>query len=155
VKDAALKFKTMMTAFAKTEKMEYEEALSSTQAEVPRSDIDHEKSVMRYLYTNKDAFVLLTRKAQGSSYESFYHETVKYMEQLFSEFVGLYHCKTAADSVMQNAIHYMVTFRIHVYMELLESDISLEEALAQAEIIASYSVGGFENVMKHINAKYT
>ncbi len=156
VKDSALELKKMMVSFAQTEKAEYQNALSGNNAECPHSDIGHEKALMSYFYTNKDVFVLLTRKAKGSSYEGFYREMVEFMELLFGKFVRLYHGKEVKDSaMMQNAVHCMVTFRINSYLELLQSNISLEEALIQAEIIANYAVGGFENVMRYINSKYT
>lgn len=150
VKEAASRLKKMMRSFAQTEKEEYLNALRGG-GDNHRSDIDHEKALMRYLYANKDTFVLLTSKAQGSSYEGFYCETVQFMERLFGEFVRLYHEKDIVDSAtMQNAIHIMVAFRIRAYLEILQSNIPLEEALCQAEIIANYAVGGFENVMKHV-----
>nr|WP_319489229.1 TetR/AcrR family transcriptional regulator [uncultured Caproiciproducens sp.] len=156
VKDAASELKKMMASFAQTEKVEYQSSISSSESKLPRSDIDHEKALMRYLYANKDAFVLLTSMARGSSYDGFYREMIQFMEQLFSEFVCLYHSKKIADSpMMKNAVRCMVSFRIHAYLELLQSNIPLEEALSQAEIIASYAVGGFENVMNHIKQKYT
>lgn len=151
VKNFANDLKKMMISFAQTEKAEYQSALSGNNTNTPRSDISHEKALMRYFYTNKDTVILLTRKAKGSSYEDFYQEMVDFIEQLFCEFVQLYHGRGFADSAMvKNAVHCMVTFRIHAYLEILQSDVSLEEALKQAEIISVYAIGGFENVMKRI-----
>lgn len=151
VKDVAIKFKNLIYAFAQKEKVEYQSALNDGKAKVSHSDIDHEKDMMKYLYANKDEFVLLTMKAQGSIYEGYYHEMIQQLEQLFGEFFQLYHSKEITNlKTTQHAIHYMVSWRIHSYLEILKSNLTLEEALIQAEIIANYAVGGFENVMNNI-----
>ncbi|WPC43348.1 TetR/AcrR family transcriptional regulator [Clostridium sp. JS66] len=151
VKDVAIKFKNMIYAFAQKEKIEYQSALSAGKANTFSSDIDHEKDMMKYIYANKDAFVLLAIKAQGSSYESYYCEIVKFLEQLFGEFFQLYHGKEIINSKMtQYAIHCMVSWRMHSYLEILQNNLTLEEVLIQAEIVANYAIGGFERVMNNI-----
>lgn len=151
VKDIAIEFKNMIHAFAQKEEEDYQKILNGKKVNNPHSDIDHEKDIMKYLYANKDAFVLLTMKAQGSSYEDFRHEMIQFLEELFHKFVQLYTGKKTSNSKMtQQAIHCMVSWRIHSYLEILQNNLSLEEALIQAEIIANFAVGGFESVMKNI-----
>ena len=151
VKDVAIEFKNMIYAFAQKEKAEHQSASNDGKSNNTHSDIAHEKFILNYLYSNKDEFVLLTMKAKGSSYESYSAKMVQFLEQLFSEFFQLYHGKDITNSKLAPlAIHYMVSWRIHCYLEMLKSNLPLEEALMQAEVIANYALGGFEYVMNNI-----
>lgn len=151
VKDVAIEFKNMIYTFAQKEKGEYLSQSNNKEVNVLSSDVDHEKNIMKYIYSNKEEFVLLNDKSQGSLYENYYNEMVLLLEQLFGEFFELYHGKEIINSKMvQYAIHCMVSWRIHSYLEILKNNLSLEEALIQAEIIANYAVGGFKNIMNNI-----
>lgn len=151
VKDSAVEFKNMLYNFAQEEKSNYQSISNSGKTNKSHLDINHEIYVMKYLYDNKDTVFLLTLKAQGSSYENYYNEIIKFVERSFGEVFQIYCGEKVANSRMvQCAIHYMVSWRIHAQLEVLQNSLNLEEVLLQAEIIAKYSVGGFENVVKSI-----
>ncbi|WP_234121301.1 TetR/AcrR family transcriptional regulator [Clostridium hydrogenum] len=151
VKDIVVELKSMLCNFSQKEKLEYKSALNNERDNNFQLDIEDEKEVMKYLYTNKEEFVLLINKAQGSPYENYYHEIVGFLEQLFDEFFQLYYDKEIVDSkTVQYAIHNMVSWKINSYIEILKNSLTLEEAMIQAEIIAKYAIGGFQNVIKSI-----
>lgn len=152
VKDVVVEFKSMLYSFSQKEKIEYKSTLNHEIDNNFQLDIEDEKDVMKYLYSNKEEFILLINKAQGSLYENYYHEIVKFLEQLFHDFFQLYYDKEIVYSkTVQYAIHNMVSWKINSYIEILKNSLTLEEAMIQAEIIAKYAVGGFHNVIKSIH----
>lgn len=44
----------------------------------------------------------------------------------------------------------MVSWKTNSYIEILQSNLTLEEAMMQAEIIEKYAAGGFEKVINSI-----
>lgn len=151
VKDVAAEFKNMLYNFAQQEKIEHKSALNYGKSTNFQSDIDDARNLMKYLYANKEETILLSSKAQGSLYENCYSEIIKLSEQLYGEFFELYCGKEIIDSKMvQYSIHYMVSWKTNSYIEILQSNLTLEEAMMQAEIIEKYAAGGFEKVINSI-----
>lgn len=151
VKDVVVELKSLLYNFSQKEKFEYKSTSNHERDNNFETDIEDEKDVMKYLYTNKEEFVLLINKAQGSLYENYYHEIVGFLEQLFDDFFQLYYDKEiVASKTVQYAIHNMVSWKINSYIEILKNSLTLEEAMIQAEIVAKYAIGGFQNVIKSI-----
>ena len=89
-------------------------------------------------------------KSQGSCYENYYNEVLQLVEEVFREFLELYKCKTSRNpNINEYTIHCLVSWRMHSYINVLNSDLTLHEALTQAEVIANYAVGGWNRIMKN------
>ncbi|WP_409068494.1 TetR/AcrR family transcriptional regulator [Clostridium sp. FAM 1755] len=150
VKKVAKSFKEIISIFVETEKENYKNILNGKYIDNPHCHIEHEKKFMRYMYTNKNAFILLTMKSQGSCYENYYNEVLQLVERSFSEFLELYNGKVSKNShIIEYTIHCLISWRTHSYINVLNSDLTLHEALVQAEVIANYAIGGWRKIMKN------
>ncbi|NFN85645.1 TetR/AcrR family transcriptional regulator [Clostridium sporogenes] len=155
VKKVAKSFKEIISIFVEREKENYKNILNGKYIDNPHCHIEHEKKFMRYMYTNKNAFILLAMKSQGSSYENYYNEVLQLVERSFSEFLELYNSKISENShITEYTIHCLVSWRMNSYINVLNSDLTLHEALAQAEVIANYAVGGWRKIMKNFIKKF-
>lgn len=150
VEKVAGEFKKNILELSKIEKDNYRKDLNSKSSHDCNFDIEHEKEIMKYIYTNKDAFILLLKKARGSAYENYYRETVDFMEKMFKNFFELYNKENTDSYMVEYTMHCLVSWRINSYLEMLDQNLTLEEALFQSKIIASFAVGGWEKVIKYI-----
>ena len=150
VKKIANSFKKIICAFV--EKENYKNIWNGNCKYIDNLNyhVEHEKKFMKYMYANKTAFILLVMKSQGSCYENYYNEVLQLVEEVFREFLELYKCKTSRNpNINEYTIHCLVSWRMHSYINVLNSDLTLHEALTQAEVIANYAVGGWNRIMKN------
>ncbi|AKJ89702.1 TetR/AcrR family transcriptional regulator [Clostridium botulinum] len=152
VKKIAKSFKEIICTFVEREKENYKNILNDNCKYIDNSyyHIEHERKFMKYMYANKNAFILLAMKSQGSCYENYYDEVLQLVEGLFREFLEMYKGKTSRNpNINEYTIHCLVSWRMHSYINVLNSNLTLHEALTQAEVIANYAVGGWNRIMKN------
>lgn len=152
VKKIAKSFKRIIGDFVEKEKEKYKNILNGNCKYIDNChyNIEYEKKFMKYMYVNKNAFILLAMKSEGSSYENYYNEVIQLVEELFIEFLELYKGKTNKNpNISEYTIHCLVSWRMHSYINVLNSELTLREALIQAEVIANYSVGGWNRIIKN------
>ncbi|MFT9056427.1 MAG: TetR/AcrR family transcriptional regulator [Ethanoligenens sp.] len=147
VKNVSVNFKNIINTYAKIEKEEYQKSLSIGQPYSISSDVEHEKEFMKYIYANKTAFILLAFRAQGSSYENYYHEITNLIEGKFYDFLNLYQDRSHSH-ITRFTIHCLVSWRIRSYLDILNSELTIEEALAQTEVVANFAVGGWNRIIE-------
>lgn len=111
--------------------------------------IQQGREFITYMYANKDAFILLLSKANGSAYENFYDELVDLMEKNTLQFLDHITFENGKENgIKPYTMHWLAHLETSSFAQLLTHGLTLEEALIQAEVIAKYLTGGWLEILK-------
>ncbi|KNZ41493.1 TetR/AcrR family transcriptional regulator [Acetobacterium bakii] len=148
VKKVADEIKMSIVHHTEKEQAIYVETKTTPQ-ELIDDGIQQGREFVTYMYANKDAFILLLSKANGSAYENFYDELVDLMEENTLRFLD----HIASENGKENEInpytmHWLAHLETSSFAQLLIHGLTLEEALMQAEVIAKYLTGGWLEILK-------
>lgn len=148
VKKVADEIKMIIIHHTEKEQAIYVEAKTTPEALIA-DGIEQGREFVTYMYANKDAFILLLSKANGSAYENFYDELVDLMEKNTLQFLD----HISSESGKKNEInpytmHWLAHLETSSFAQLLTHGLTLEEALIQAEVIAKYLTGGWLEILK-------
>lgn len=126
-------------------KTHFSELLSISDA-YPHSDGDHEKLVqllIHYLYANRDAFLLLLTKSQGTAFENCVDEVVELMEQGYCAMAEQMLEQTSEMQVNLYTLHWMTHMHIDAFIHLLTHEPDEQMALRNMRRIMDYLVKGW------------
>lgn len=107
---------------------------------------DHDEFVemlIRHLYQNYDAFILLLTKSQGTAFEDCLDRIVDMMEKEFDVSVKLFAKQCAGRQVDDRIIHWMAHMTIDAFIHLLTHEREEQEAVRQMKVIMNFIVRGF------------
>lgn len=110
------------------------------------SDGDHEKLVqllIRHLYANRDAFLLLLTKSQGTAFENCIDEVVEKMEQGYRVMAERMAEKTPGMQLNSYMLHWMTHMNIDAFIHLLTHEPDEQKALSHMRRIIDYLVKGW------------
>lgn len=148
VKKVADEIKMIIIHHTEKEQAIYAEAKTTPQ-EIIDDGIQQGRDFVTYMYANKDAFMLLLSKANGSAYENFYDELVDLMEKNTLQFLDHMTFENGAENeINPYTMHWLAHLETSSFAQLLTHGLTLEEALIQAEIIAKYLTGGWLALLK-------
>lgn len=109
--------------------------------------VENEKRLLEFFWKNREVFLILFGKADGTRYENFVGACTENLEREYERFFRKYSTKEPD----QKLIHILVKMKIQGYLELITSGYSLEETLRLAEMMGWYTEGGFESLMEQLN----
>ncbi|AFA49086.1 TetR/AcrR family transcriptional regulator [Acetobacterium woodii] len=147
VKKVAIEVKEVIVHHTQNEQVLYLNE-KVTQQMIITDGIEQGREFVSYMYEHKDEFMLLLNKSNGSSYENFYDELVDLMEEntcLLLDYIGIDDKKKKALS--RYTMHWLAHLETSSFAQLLTHDLSLEEALLQADMIAKFLSGGWLSVL--------
>lgn len=110
------------------------------------SDGDHEELVqllIRHLYANRDAFLLLLTKSQGTAFESCIDEVVEKIEKGYRVMAERMAEKTPGMQVNPYMLHWMTHMNIDAFIHLLTHEPDEQKALSHMQRIIDYLVKGW------------
>lgn len=110
------------------------------------SDGDHEELVqllIRHLYANRDAFLLLLTKSQGTAFESCIDEVVKKIEKGYRIMAERMAEKTPGMQVNSYMLHWMTHMNIDAFIHLLTHEPDGQKAFCHMRRIIDYLVKGW------------
>lgn len=111
--------------------------------------IQQGREFVTYMYANKDAFILLLSKANGSAYENFYDELVDLMEKNTLQFLERISFENGKKNEINSySVHWLAHLETSSFAQLLTHELTLEEALIQAEVIAKFLTAGWLEILK-------
>lgn len=148
VKNVAEDVKMFIIHHTEKEQVIYSEAKTTPQ-ELIEDGIQQGREFVTYMYANKEAFLLLLSKANGSAYENFYDELVDLMEKNTLQFLDhITSVNGRKNEINPYTMHWLAHLETSSFAQLLTHGLTLEEALIQAEIIAKYLTGGWLEILK-------
>lgn len=110
------------------------------------SDGDHEELVqllIRHLYANRDAFLLLLTKSQGTAFESCIDDVVEKIEKGYRIMAERMVEKTPGMQVNSYMLHWMTHMNIDAFIHLLTHEPDEQKALSHMRRIIDYLVKGW------------
>lgn len=110
------------------------------------SDGDHEELVqllIRHLYANRDAFLLLLTKSQGTAFENCIDEVVEKIEKGYRVMAERMAEKTSGMQVNSYMLHWMTHMNIDAFIHLLTHEPDEQKALSHMRRIIDYLVKGW------------
>lgn len=110
------------------------------------SDGDHEELVqllIRHLYANRDAFLLLLTKSQGTAFENCIDEVVEKIEKGYRVMAERMSEKTSGMQVNAYMLHWMTHMNIDAFIHLLTHEPDEQKALSHMRRIIDYLVKGW------------
>lgn len=110
------------------------------------SDGNHEELVQLlicHLYANRDAFLLLLTKSQGTIFENCIDEVVEKMEQGYRVIAERMAEKTPGMQVNAYMLHWMTHMNIDAFIHLLTHEPDEQKALSHMRRIIDYLVKGW------------
>lgn len=110
------------------------------------SDGDHEELVqllIRHLYANRDVFLLLLTKSQGTAFENCIDEVVEKIEKGYRVMAERMAEKTPGMQVNPYMLHWMTHMNIDAFIHLLTHEPDEQKALSHMRRIIDYLVKGW------------
>lgn len=110
------------------------------------SDGNHEELVqllIRHLYANRDAFLLLLTKSQGTAFENCIDEVVEKIEKGYRVMAERMAEKTPGMQVNAYMLHWMTHMNIDAFIHLLTHELDEQKALSHMRRIIDYLVKGW------------
>lgn len=107
---------------------------------------DHEDFVqllIHHLYANRDAFLLLLTKSQGTTFENFVDDVVEMMEQGYRAMAEHMAEKTPGTKVNSYMLHWMTHMNIGAFVHLLTHEPEEQMALQHMQKIMEYLISGW------------
>ncbi len=99
--------------------------------------------LIRHLYRNYEAFILLLTKSQGTEFEDSLDRIVDMTEKEFDVSVKLFAKQCAGRQVDDRIIHWMAHMTIDAFIHLLTHERDEQEAVRQMKVIMNFIVRGF------------
>lgn len=111
---------------------------------------DHEKLVqllVHHLYANRDAFLLLLTKSQGTAFESCIDELVEMIEQGYR--VNAEHMARQAPGMQVDPymVHWLTHMNINAFIHLLTHEPDEQKALQHMRRIMDYLIKGWMDLI--------
>lgn len=109
------------------------------------ADGDHDlfaEALVRHLYGNYDAFLLLIKKSQGSRYGDFIDEVTAFLEKRYLEFMTLYAKEQNLPAPNALFVHLIIHISVDLQVQLLLHEKDVEKAVAMQKKLMDFIVGG-------------
>lgn len=124
---------------------EEESEMLSQPSKYVHEDGDHDRfaeALVRHLYDNYDAFILLLKKSQGSRYEGFIDDVTTFLEKRYLVFMT--HYAKEQDLPAPNAffVHLIIHISVDLQVQLLLYERDVEKAIAIQKKMMDFIVGG-------------
>jgi len=109
------------------------------------ADGDHDlfaEALVRHLYENYDAFILLLKKSQGSRYEDFVDDVTMFLEKRYLAFMTHYAKEQQLPSPKPFFVHLIVHLSVDSLVQLLLHEKEMEKAVAIQKKLMDFFVNG-------------
>lgn len=108
-------------------------------------DGDHDhfaEALVRHLYDNYDAFILLLKKSQGSRYEGFIDDVTTFLEKRYLVFMTHYAKEQNLPAPNAFFVHLIIHISVDLQVQLLLYERDVEKAIAIQKKMMDFIVGG-------------
>lgn len=109
------------------------------------ADGDHDlfaEALVRHLYSNYDAFLLLLKKSQGSHYENFVDDVTMFLEKRYLAFMTHYAEEQNLSAPNAFFVHLIIHISVDLQVQLLLHESDVDKAVAIQKKLLDFIVGG-------------
>lgn len=148
VREVADEVRQIVIEHIKLEKKVY--TLENTDSsKIALNGVAQSREVVCYMYEHRDTILLLLSKSRGSDYENYIDEIVSIMEKdtklFMMEMLGEEFTKSGLSAY---SYHWFAHIEVMSFVNMILHDLTLDEALEQAEVVANFLAGGWMAMVK-------
>lgn len=124
---------------------EEESEMISQPSTYVHTDGDHDffaEALVRHLYANYDAFLLLLKKSQGSRYGNFIDDVTAFLEKRYFAFMAQYAKEQHLPAPNAFFVHLIIHISVDLQVQLLLHERDVEKAAAIQKKLMDFIVSG-------------
>ena len=110
-------------------------------------DLETSREIIRQMYANRDAFLLLLTKSQGSRFENCLDEVVDISEQQYRRLCDMVTNATGRPRVDDYMTHWMAHIMVDTFVHLFLHETEERVALKHVDALTMYLVRGWMGIM--------
>ena len=110
-------------------------------------DLETSRQIIRQMYANRDAFLLLLTKSQGSRFENCLDEIVDISEQQYRRLCDTVTCVTKKPRIDDYMTHWMAHIMVDTFVHLFLHETEESVALKHVDALTMYLVRGWMGMM--------
>lgn len=110
-------------------------------------DLETSRQIIRQMYANRDAFLLLLTKSQGSRFENCLDEVVDISEQQYRSLCDTVTCATKKPRIDDYMTHWMAHIMVDTFVHLFLHETEESVALKHVDALTMYLVRGWMGMM--------
>ena len=110
-------------------------------------DLETSRQIIRQMYANRDAFLLLLTKSQGSRFENCLDEVVDISEQQYRRLCYTVTCATKKPRIDEYMTHWMAHIMVDTFVHLFLHETEESVALKHVDALTMYLVRGWMGMM--------
>ena len=110
-------------------------------------DLEISRQIIRQMYANRDAFLLLLTKSQGSRFENCLDEVVDISEQQYRKLCDTVTCATKKPRIDAYMTHWMAHIMVDTFVHLFLHETEESVALKHVDALTMYLVRGWMGMM--------
>lgn len=110
-------------------------------------DLETSRQIIRQMYANRDAFLLLLTKSQGSRFENCLDEVVDISEQQYRRLCDTVTCATKKPRIDDYMTHWMAHIMVDTFVHLFLHETEENVALKHVDALTMYLVRGWMGMM--------
>ena len=110
-------------------------------------DLEASRQIIRQMYANREAFLLLLTKSQGSRFENCLDEVVDISEQQYRRLCDMVTNATGRPRVDDYMTHWMAHIMVDTFVHLFLHETEERVALKHVDALTMYLVRGWMGIM--------
>ena len=110
-------------------------------------DLEISRQIIWQMYANRDAFLLLLTKSQGSRFENCLDEVVDISEQQYRRLCDTVTCATQKPRIDDYMTHWMAHIMVDTFIHLFLHETEESVALKHVDALTMYLVRGWMGMM--------
>lgn len=110
-------------------------------------DLETSRQIIRQMYANRDAFLLLLTKSQGSRFENCLDEVVDISEQQYRRLCDMVTNATGRPRVDDYMTHWMAYIMVDTFVHLFLHEAEESVALKHVDALTMYLIRGWMGMM--------
>lgn len=110
-------------------------------------DLEASREIIRRMYANRDTFLLLLTKSQGSRFETWLEEVVDISEQQYRRLCDMVTNATGKPRIDDYMTHWMAHIMVDTFVHLFLHEIEESVALKHVDALTRYLIRGWMGMM--------
>lgn len=114
---------------------------------VDDGDLEASREIIRRMYANRDTFLLLLTKSQGSRFETWLEEVVDISEQQYRRLCDMVTNATGKPRIDDYMTHWMAHIMVDTFVHLFLHETEESVALKHVDALTRYLIRGWMGMM--------
>ena len=113
-------------------------------------DLEASREIIRRMYANRDTFLLLLTKSQGSRFETWLEEVVDISEQQYRRLCDMVTNATGKPRIDDYMTHWMAHIMVDTFVHLFLHETEESVALKHVDALTRYLIRGWMGMMTEV-----